>query len=132
MKIRELQGLLNGKPSVSGSTFLVGSLYVAGVVFAVAFLVLGIGLLMESFFHLKIFLDWLSRNLGIALNDDQRWKIATSFGLISLILSVIFGGVIVLCRMVLVRNHFIINIEDWLYNNISEIDKPAAKSRRKT
>ena len=59
MKIRELQGLLNGKPSVSGSTFLVGSLYVAGVVFAVAFLVLGIGLLMESFFHLKIFLPYL-------------------------------------------------------------------------
>ncbi len=123
MKIKELQNLLDSQPSVSGNTFLVGTLYVISWLLFAAFLVLGIGLLLESFSHLKIFLEWLSRNLNITLNDEQRWKIATSFGLISLILSAVFGGVIALCRMILKRNNFIIQTEEWLYENIKEITR---------
>jgi hypothetical protein len=38
-------------------------------------------------------------------------------------LSIIFGGVIVLCKMVLRRNHYIIQIEDWILGNIKEVKK---------
>lgn len=130
MKLKELQTILDNQPSVSGNTFLVGALYVLSWLFFAAFLVLGIGLLLESFFHLKIFLNWLSRNLNIILNEEQRWKIATSFGIVSLVLSAVFGGVIFLCRMILNRNRFIIEIEDWIYENVSEIKKTTAKSKK--
>lgn len=130
MKIKELQTLLDAQPSVSGSTFFVGAIFIGAALFATAFLILGIGLLMESQFHIKIFLEWMSRNLGIALNDDQRWKIATSFGLISLVLALFFTGVIFLCRMILKRNHYMIQMEDWIYGNLSEIRKRQSKSSK--
>ena len=130
MKLKELQTILDSQPSVSGSTFLVGSLYVISWILAAVFLILGIGLLLESAFHFKIFLEWVSRNLNIALNEDQRWKIATSFGIISLILAVIFAGVIVLCRMILKRNHFIIQMDDWIYSNITEVTKRKTRTKK--
>ena len=55
--------------------------------------VLSMGLFLESFLHYRIFLEWVSKQLQFGLNDEQRWKIATSFGLVSLFLSIIFGGV---------------------------------------
>lgn len=130
MKLKELQTILDSQPSVSGSTFLVGSLYVISWILAAVFLILGIGLLLESAFHFKIFLEWVSRNLNIDLNEDQRWKIATSFGIIALILAVIFAGVIVLCRMILKRNHFIIQMDDWIYSNITEVTRRKTRTKK--
>lgn len=131
MKIRELQSILNAQPSVSRSTFVVGSLYVLCCVLAIVFLILGIGLLLESFFHFKIFLEWISRNTGILLNEVQRWSIATILGVIALIWSAIFAGLIVICRMVLRRNHYIMTIEDWIYQNIKDVNRPQAQASRK-
>ncbi len=130
MRIKELQNLLDTQPSVSGSTFLVGTLYVISWILAAIFLVLGIGLLLESFFGFKIFLDWVSRQINLVLNEDQRTGIASSLGLICLILSVIFAGVIFLSKMVLNRNHYIIQMEDWIYTNLTEIKKTAAKRKK--
>ena len=131
MKIRELQSILNAQPSVSRSTFVVGSLYVVCCVLAIVFLILGIGLLLESFFHFIIFLEWISRNTGILLNEVQRWSIATTLGVIALIWSAIFAGLIVICRMVLRRNHYIMTIEDWIYQNIKDVNRPPAQASRK-
>ena len=131
MRLKELQSILDSQPSVSGSTFLVGALYIASWILLVAFLILGIGLLLESLFHFKIFLDWVSRQLNVLLNEDQRWKIATSFGLISVVLSAVFLGVIFLCRMVLNRNRFIIEMDEWIYTNITEVKRKAASKRKK-
>ena len=131
MRLKELQTILDSQPSVSGSTFLVGALYVASWVLFVTFLVLGIGLLLESLFHFKIFLDWVSHQLNVSLNEHQRWKIATSFGLFSVVLSTVFLGVIFLCRMVLNRNRFIIEIDEWLYSNITEVKRKASSKSKK-
>lgn len=128
MRIKELQNLLDSQPSVSANTFLVGALYLVSWILAVFFLTVGIGLLLESFFGWKIFLDGVSRQFSLILNEDQRQQIALSFGLSSLILAVIFAGVIYLCKMILRRNHYIIQTEDWLYSNISEIKKSAKKN----
>lgn len=131
MKLKELQSILDSQPSVSGSTFLVGALYIAAIALCAIFLILGIGLLLESLLHLKIFLDWVSKNLHIILNEDQRWKIATSLGIVSAVLSTVFLGVIFLCRMVLNRNRFIIEIDDWIYANIADVHKKAVTKRKK-
>ena len=131
MRLKELQTILDSQPSVSGSTFLVGALYIASWILLVAFLILGIGLLLESLFHFKIFLEWVSRQLNVLLNEDQRWKIATSFGLISVVLSAVFLGVIFLCRMVLNRNRFIIEMDEWIYTNITEVKRKAASKSKK-
>ena len=131
MRLKELQTILDSQPSVSGSTFLVGALYIASWILFVAFLILGIGLLLESLFHFKIFLDEVSRQLNVLLNEEQRWKIATSFGLISVMLSAVFLGVIFLCRMVLNRNRFIIEMDEWIYTNITEVKRKAASKSKK-
>lgn len=131
MRLKELQTIIDSQPSVSGSTFLVGALYIASWILLVAFLILGIGLLLESLFHFKIFLEWVSKQLNILLNEEQRWKIATSFGLISVMLSAVFLGVIFLCRMVLNRNRFIIEIDEWIYTNITEVKRKAASKSKK-
>ena len=131
MRLKELQTILDSQPSVSGSTFLVGALYIASWILLVAFLILGIGLLLESLFHFKIFLDGVSRQLNVLLNEEQRWKIATSFGLISVVLSAVFLGVIFLCRMVLNRNRFIIEMDEWIYTNITEVKRKAASKSKK-
>lgn len=131
MRLKELQNILDNQPSVSGSTFLVGALYVISIVLFLGFLVLGIGLLLESLFHYKIFLDWVSQQLHVVLNEEQRYKIATSFGLLSLFLSLVFFGVIFLCRMVLTRNKFIIDIDEWIYSNLSQITKRTATKSKK-
>lgn len=128
MRLIELENLLNNQPAVSGSTFLIGALYVVSIVLCVGFFVLGGGLLLESIFHYKIFLDWVSDKLHVILNEEQRWKIATSFGLLSLFLGIVFVGVIFLCRMVLNRNRFIIEIDDWIYGNLSGIKKTAKRT----
>ena len=93
------------------------------------FFVLGIGLLLESALHYKIFLDFVSRQINLVLDPVQRWKISTSFGVIYLILSFIFVGIIFISKMVLVRNHFIIQIEDWLISEIKEIKIKPRKSK---
>ena len=131
MKLKELQKLLDNQPSVSGSTILVGILFVVSCILTFFFLILGIGLLLESFFQFKIFLDWVSKQLRLVLNIEQRQQIATSFGLFSLILAIVFGGVIYLSRMVLRRNHFIIQMEDWIYGNLTEIKRSVKKTARK-
>ncbi|KIA90470.1 hypothetical protein [Kaistella jeonii] len=129
MTEKNLQKIIDTQPSVSGSTFLVSALFVISWLLMVGLFILSIGLFLESFLHYKIFLDWVSRQLSFGLNEDQRWKIATSFGLFSLFLSIIFLGVIFLCKMVLRRNHFIIQIEDWIFDNVKEIKKPRPPKR---
>ena len=130
MKIKELQNLLDSQPSVSGSTIFVGILFVISCILAFFFFILGFGLLLESFFEFKIFLDWVSKQLRLVLNIEQRQQIANSFGIFSLILSAVFGGVIYLCRMILRRNHFIIQMEDWIYGNLSEIKRKVRKTKK--
>lgn len=130
MKIKELQNILNTQPSVSGNTFFIFLVWGISWLFAVSFFILGIGLLLESALHYKIFLDFVSRQINLDLDEQQRWKISTSFGIISLILSFIFTGMIFICKMVLVRNHFIIQIEDWLVTEIKEIKIKPTKSKK--
>ncbi|HPW88214.1 hypothetical protein SAMN05421789_103127 [Kaistella chaponensis] len=124
MNEKNLQKIIDTQPSVSGSTFLVSTLFIISWLLMVGLFVLSIGLFLESYLHYKIFLDWVSRQLNFGLNEEQRWKIAVSFGLFSLFLSIIFLGVIFLCKMVLRRNHFIIQIEDWIFANMKELKKP--------
>lgn len=129
MKIKELQNILNTQPSVSGNTFFIFLIWGLSWLLAITSFVLGIGLLLESALHYKIFLDFVSRQINLVLDPEQRWKISTSFGVISLILSFIFVGMIFISKMVLVRNHFIIQIEDWLISEIKEIKIKPRKSK---
>lgn len=129
MKIKELQNILNTQPSVSGNTFFIFLIWGLSWLLAITSFVLGIGLLLESVLHYKIFLDFVSRQINLVLDPEQRWKISTSFGVISLILSFIFVGMIFISKMVLVRNHFIIQIEDWLISEIKEIKIKPRKSK---
>ncbi len=131
MKIAELQKILESQPSTSGSTFLVSALYAISWILMIGLFVLSLGLFLESFLHYKIFLDWVSRQLNFVLNDEQRWTIATSFGFISLFLSIVFLGVVYLCKMILKRNHYMIQLEDWIYQNLSEIHKPKRKTSKR-
>ena len=121
MNYKNLQKIIDTQPSVSGSTFLVSALFVISSILMVGLFILSIGLFLESFLHYKIFLDWVSHQLRFGLNEEQRWKIATSFGLFSLLLSIVFLGVIFLCKMVLRRNHFIIEMEEWIFANVKEV-----------
>ncbi len=131
MKIKELQTLLDQQPSVSANTLFVGILYVLAWILTLGFLILGLGLLLEGWFDWKLFLDWVSRQFGLILNEEQRSSISVSFGVFSLILGVVFGGVIYLCRWILQRNHFIIQMEDWVYNNLTDIKKISKKTLKK-
>lgn len=130
MKIKILQNLLDQQPSVAGTTFLVGALYVLSIALTVFFCVLGLGLLIEGKFDILLFLNWVSRQFNLVLNEDQRQAIAYSFGSFSLILSVVFAAFIYLCRMVLKRNLFIIQMEEWIYNNITEISRPKTSKKK--
>lgn len=130
MKIKELQNILNNQPSVSGNTFFIFLIWGFSWLFAITFLVLGIGLLLESALHYKIFLDFVSRQINLVLDREQRWKISTSFGIISLVLAFIFVGMIFISKMVLVRNHFIIQIEDWLLSEFKDVKVKTRKTRK--
>lgn len=130
MKIKNLQSILDTQPSVSGNTFFIFLVWGISWLLAVTFFVLGVGLLLESALHYKIFLNFVSRQINLVLDEQQRWKISTSFGVISLILSFIFVGMIFICKMVLVRNHFIIQVEDWLISEIKEIKIKPRKSKK--
>lgn len=130
MKIKELQNILNTQPSVSGNTYFIFIIWGISWLLAVTFLVLGIGLLLESVLHYKIFLDFVAREINLVLDEQQRWKLSSSFGVISFILSVVFASMIFICRMVLVRNHFIIQLEDWLISEIKEIKIKPRKTRK--
>lgn len=61
MKTKELQNILDRQPSVSGNTFFIFLVWGISWLLAVFFFVLGIGLLLESILHYKIFLDFVSR-----------------------------------------------------------------------
>lgn len=130
MKIKELQNILNTQPSVSGNTFFIFLIWGLSWLFGITFLVLGIGLLLESALHYKIFLDFVSRQINLVLDQEQRWKISTSFGIISLVLAFIFVGMIFISKMVLVRNHFIIQIEDWLLSEFKDVKIKTRKTRK--
>lgn len=130
MKIKNLQNILDNQPSVSGNTFLIFLVWGFSCLLAITFFILGVGLLLESALHYKIFLDFVSRQINLVLDEQQRWKISTSFGIISLILGLIFVGMIFICKMVLVRNHFIIQIEDWILSEIKEIKISTQKSKK--
>lgn len=130
MKIKELQNILNTQPSVSGNTFFVFLIWGLSWLLAIAFFILGIGLLLESLLHYKIFLDFVSRQINLVLDQEQRWKISTSFGIISLVLAFVFVGMIFISKMVLIRNHFIIQIEDWLLSEIKEVKIKPRKTKK--
>lgn len=129
MKLKELQSILDSQPSVSGNTFLVLSFYFVSWALAIALCILGIGLLLEGFLDFKIFLGEVLRQLNFILNDGQRTGIAISLGILSLFLTAVFVGVIFLSKMILKRNHFILKLEDWIFDNLSEmkIKKTAKK-----
>ena len=121
MKIKQLQSILDQQPSVSGNTYFIFIVWGISWLFALVFLLLGIGLLLESMLHYKIFLDTVAQKLHLVLTHEQRWNISTSLGWLSLILAFVFGVMIYICKMVLVRNHFIIQLEEWLISEIKEV-----------
>jgi hypothetical protein len=130
MKIKELQNILNTQPSVSGNTYFIFLVWGISWLLAVAFFILGIGLLLESMLHYKIFLDFVARQINLLLDENQRWALSSSFGIVSLLLAGIFASMIVICKMVLVRNHFIIQLEDWLISEVKEIKIKPRKSKK--
>ena len=130
MKIKELQNILNTQPSVSGNTYFIFFVWGISWLLAVAFFILGIGLLLESMLHYKIFLDFVARQINLILDENQRWALSSSFGIVSLFLAGIFASMIVICKMVLVRNHFIIQLEDWLISEVKEIKIKPRKSKK--
>ena len=130
MKIKELQNILNTQPSVSGNTYFIFLVWGISWLLAVAFFILGIGLLLESMLHYKIFLDFVARQINLILDENQRWALSSSFGIVSLLLAGIFASMIVICKMVLVRNHFIIQLEDWLISEVKEIKIKPRKSKK--
>ena len=130
MKIKELQTILDAQPSVSGNTYFIFIIWGISWLLAITFFILGIGLLLESLLHYKIFLDFVARQINLVLDENQRWTLSSSFGTLSLILAAIFGSMIFICRMVLVRNHFIIQLEDWLISELKEIKVKPRKSRK--
>ena len=130
MKIKELQTILDAQPSVSGNTYFIFIIWGISWLLAITFFILGIGLLLESLLHYKIFLDFVARQINLVLDENQRWTLSSSFGILSLILAAIFGSMIFICRMVLVRNHFIIQLEDWLISEVKEIKVKPRKSRK--
>ena len=130
MKIKELQNILNTQPSVSGNTSFIFFVWGISWLLAVAFFILGIGLLLESMLHYKIFLDFVARQINLILDENQRWALSSSFGIVSLLLAGIFASMIVICKMVLVRNHFIIQLEDWLISEVKEIKIKPRKSKK--
>ena len=121
MKIKQLQSILDQQPSVSGNTYFIFIVWGISWLFALVFLLLGIGLLLESLLHYKIFLDTVAQKLHLVLTDEQRWNISTSLGWLSIILALVFGAMIYICKMVSVRNHFIILLEEWLISEIKEV-----------
>ena len=121
MKIKQLQSILDQQPSVSGNTYFIFIVWGISWLFALVFLLLGIGLLLESLLHYKIFLDTVAQKLHLVLNEEQRWNISTSLGWLSIILALVFGAMKNICKMVLVRNHFIILLEEWLISEIKEV-----------
>ena len=132
MKIKELQNILNTQPSVSGNTYFIFLVWGISWLLAVSFFILGIGLLLESMLHYKIFLDFVARQINLILDENQRWALSSSFGIVSLLLAGIFASMIVICKMVLVRNHFIIQLEDWLISEVKEIKIKPRKSKKIT
>ena len=130
MKIKELQNILNTQPSVSGNTYFIFLVWGISWLLAVSFFILGIGLLLESMLHYKIFLDFVARQINLILDENQRWVLSSSFGIVSLLLAGIFASMIVICKMVLVRNHFIIQLEDWLISEVKEIKIKPRKSKK--
>lgn len=130
MKIKELQNILDTQPSVSGNTYFIFIIWGISWLLAITFFILGIGLLLESLLHYKIFLDFVARQINLVLDENQRWTLSSSFGILLLILSGIFGSMIYICRMVLVRNHFIIQLEDWLLSEVKEIKIKPRKSKK--
>lgn len=130
MKLKELQTLLENQPSISSNTFLVSALYLLSWILACGFLLSGILLLLEAFLNWKILLYWLSAQIKLVLTAEQRIHIALSFGIISIFLSVLFGGMIFLCRMILKRNSYIITLDDWIFNNITDLKKPSKKTSK--
>lgn len=130
MKIKELQTILDAQPSVSGNTYFIFIIWGISWLLAITFFILGIGLLLESLLHYKIFLNFVARQINLVLDENQRWTLSSSFGILSLILAAIFSSMIFICRMVLVRNHFIIQLEDWLISEVKEIKVKPRKSRK--
>ena len=98
MKIKELQNILNTQPSVSGNTYFIFIVWGISWLLAVAFFILGIGLLLESMLHYKIFLDFVARQINLLLDENQRSALSSSFGVGSLILAGIFASMIFICK----------------------------------
>ena len=121
MKIKQLQSILDQQPSVSGNTYFIFIVWGISWLFALVFLLLGIGLLLESLLHYKIFLDTVAQKLHLVLNEEQRWNISTSLGWLSIILALVFGAMIYIWKIVLCRNHVIILLEEWLISEIKEV-----------
>ena len=76
MKIKQLQSILDQQPSVSGNTYFIFIVWGISWLFALVFLLLGIGLLLESLLHYKIFLDTVAQKLHLVLgfNGDKKWS----------------------------------------------------------
>lgn len=130
MKIKELQNILDAQPSVSGNTYFIFIVWGFSWLLAIAFFILGMGLLLESLFHYKIFLDFVAEKLNLLLSEEQRWKISSSLGFLSLFLAGIFVSMIFICKMVLTRNHFIIQLEDWLTSEVREIKVKPRRTKK--
>lgn len=129
MNTKNIQTLLDKQPNASENTYLVFILLGISWVLMIVLFILAIGLWIENLSHYSIFLDWLVQKtaLKITPTEEQRSSFSLCFGLLCFGLSLVFLGGIFLCRMILHRNQFILEIEDWLFANIASIQKKTPK-----
>ena len=74
MKIKQLQSILDQQPSVSGNTYFIFIVWGISWLFALVFLLLGIGLLLESLLHYKIFLDTVAQKLQKVYMSGRQYN----------------------------------------------------------
>lgn len=121
MKLKQLQTIIDRRPAVTTNTFLISALFAASLFLAAIFLILGLALILEGLFEFKIILNTVADALKMNPNEDQRRNISLVLGFISVLLAVVYAVAARVSKMVLQRNSFILDMEDWIAQNIKEI-----------
>lgn len=101
-------------PSVTGTTYFI--FIILGVCFLLGtvFLGLALGLFLESALEYHFFIDMIliRSKITTPIPNAEIWKIANIYGFFCLFLSLVLFLNCKISRMVLVRNHYIMEIQE--------------------
>lgn len=122
---KELDLLFDNSPSMLRNTALVLGIRIAGWILGILFLVLGISLLLSR--ETEFILEFFGATIQNANSyNPQNTQLREGLGILFLAISILLLIMVRLCKMIMNRNFFVLELFSW-HEDLKKVERKRVK-----